>query len=166
MSDPTDKSPHIGFELNTHEHHLNDIARRPALRSAWSALLLGLALMTGVATEALGGKRRSSADGGLTDLGYADVIAPLRAAAKSSDVRAQETLGFMYLCVESRCAPALHATPTKRATGFPAPPLREAWWQPTRSHGCGARAGRPSPRDGSEKRADATHGRLRSRAGQ
>jgi hypothetical protein len=38
------------------------------------------------------------------DIGYADRIAPLRAAAKNNDTRAQETLGLMYLCAESPCA--------------------------------------------------------------
>jgi len=41
------------------------------------------------------------------DIGYADRIAPLRAAAKNNDVRAQETLGLMYLCAESPCAPGI-----------------------------------------------------------
>jgi TPR repeat protein len=87
--------------------HETPRSARSAFTRHLSGLLLGLALIGGAPAAALseGGGREAS--GQVDDLGYADALAALRAAAKDNDVRAQETLGFMYLCAESRCAPGV-----------------------------------------------------------
>jgi TPR repeat protein len=72
-----------------------------------SGALLGLALIGGAPAAALSDGGGRDATGRVDDLGYADTLAALRAAAKDNDVRAQETLGFMYLCADSRCAPGI-----------------------------------------------------------
>lgn len=72
-----------------------------------SGVLLGLVLIGGAPAAALSGDGGRDASGQVADLGYADSLAALRAAAKDNDLRAQETLGFMYLCAESRCAPGI-----------------------------------------------------------
>jgi TPR repeat protein len=104
----------VGMQSNKLGLPLDGIARRraahPGLRTLvrhLSALLLGLALLAAASTAARADSGEEKETGRVADLGYADVIAPLRAAAKDNDVRAQETLGFMYLCAESRCAPGI-----------------------------------------------------------
>jgi TPR repeat protein len=72
-----------------------------------SGVLVGLALIGGVPAAALSDGGKSKETGQVADLGYADALAALRAAAKDNDMRAQETLGFMYLCADSRCAPGI-----------------------------------------------------------
>lgn len=99
-----------GVELNGEERSFTGIARAGSVRHL-AGLFLGLALMVGSATAAMAGSGDVQEAGQIADLGYADVIAPLRAAAKNDDVRAQETLGFMYLCIESRCVPGIRRDP-------------------------------------------------------
>jgi TPR repeat protein len=99
-----------GVELNGDERSFTGIARAGSVRRL-AGLFLGLALMVGSATAAMAGSGDVQEAGQVADLGYADVIAPLRAAAKNDDVRAQETLGFMYLCIESRCVPGIQRDP-------------------------------------------------------
>lgn len=72
-----------------------------------SGVLVGLVLIGGSPATALADGGESKGSGQVAALGYADALAALRAAAKHHDVRAQETLGFMYLCAESRCAPGV-----------------------------------------------------------
>jgi TPR repeat protein len=99
-----------GVELNGDERSFIGIARAGSVRRL-AGLFLGLALMVGSATAAMAGSGDVQEAGQVADLGYADVIAPLRAAAKNDDVRAQETLGFIYLCIESRCVPGIQRDP-------------------------------------------------------
>lgn len=96
------------------DRSLEKTSRRTASRSArstfvrhLSGVLVGLALIGGAPAAALSDSGEGKAIGQVADLGYADGLAALRAAAKDNDVRAQETLGFMYLCAESRCAPGV-----------------------------------------------------------
>jgi TPR repeat protein len=96
-------------ELNRDERIAGVTRSRSGRRLA--GVFLGLALMVGSATAAMAGSGDVQEAGQVADLGYADVIAPLRAAAKNDDVRAQETLGFMYLCIESRCVPGIQRDP-------------------------------------------------------
>jgi TPR repeat protein len=80
------------------------IARSPAAKL--SGALFGLLLVLAAPGVAFAGGDDVAA-ARPADIGYADRIAPLRAAAKNNDVRAQETLGLMYLCAESPCAPGI-----------------------------------------------------------
>jgi TPR repeat protein len=93
-------------------------SRRTAPRRGSSAFvrqlasaLIGLALIGGAPATTLADTGEGAATGRVADLGYADALAALRAAAKDNDVHAQETLGFMYLCAESRCAPGIARDP-------------------------------------------------------
>lgn len=98
-----------GVEFNRDEH-ITRVTRKKTGRCL-AGVILGLALMFGSATVAIAESGDVQETGQIADLGYADVIAPLRAAAKNDDVRAQETLGFIYLCIESRCVPGIQRDP-------------------------------------------------------
>jgi TPR repeat protein len=106
-----------GVELNGNERTFAGITRTRSGRRLF-AVFLGFALMVGLATVAMAGSGDVQEAGQVADLGYADVIAPLRAAAKNDDVRAQETLGFMYLCIESRCVPGIQRDPDEARYWF------------------------------------------------
>ncbi len=98
-----------GVEFNRDEH-ITRVTRKQTGRCL-AGVIVGLALIFGSATVAIAESGDVQETGQIADLGYADVIAPLRAAAKNDDVRAQETLGFMYLCIESRCVPGIRRDP-------------------------------------------------------
>lgn len=104
---------HLDALPKGHSSHAGDIPSRSApqrIAKAFAAKLSG-ALFGLLLTLAAPGVTFAGGDDPAAarpaDLGYADRIAPLRAAAKNNDVRAQETLGLMYLCAESPCAPGI-----------------------------------------------------------
>jgi len=103
----TQTSQHLESRLNGQAPVLPARSATDGLRKSLSRALLGLALIVGAPAVTLAGGGEGVQAGQPADMGYADRIAPLRAAAKNNDVRAQETLGFIYLCPGSRCAPGI-----------------------------------------------------------
>jgi hypothetical protein len=111
MNRPLEQIPqHLNAMSNARACATHDTSPRIAARAAArtfivkvSGALLGLLLAVAAPGMTLAGEGEPR----FADLGYADRVAPLRAAAKNNDVHAQETLGFMYLCAESRCAPGV-----------------------------------------------------------